>query len=184
MMCLDKEILMKSDVADYLRRVESFLPDRSDSFPEMTLYMEQLLGWINGRSTPFEPIGASGDLLTSNMVNNYVKDKLIKPPINRRYGTHHLAALSIFRMLKQVLSVGDISAAIDSLDTVSESDVWYDSVVSGMMTQMIEVCRIAASRCEGVDLDSAEERAKAALEFAGAARLFQSLAVLLIEGGE
>ena len=56
---------------------------RWDELPEIDLYMDQLLSFIR------ESIGAAFDEigyapLTANMVNNYVKARIVEAPKNKR----------------------------------------------------------------------------------------------------
>ncbi|MFQ7058586.1 MAG: DUF1836 domain-containing protein [Turicibacter sanguinis] len=42
------------------------------------------------------------------MLNNYVKQKVVSPPLNRRYNEKHLAYLIVVCLLKQVYSLTEI----------------------------------------------------------------------------
>ena len=55
----------------------------------------------------FEP-GEKPTLLTSSMINNYVKNGLVDHPVHKKYGKEHLSKLIMTSMLKQVLSIQDI----------------------------------------------------------------------------
>ena len=46
------------------------------------------------------------------MINNYVKHKLIKPPVNKKYNKEHIAYLFVVCILKQVYPISDISELI------------------------------------------------------------------------
>ena len=51
------------------------------------------------------------------MINNYVKSKVLPPPVRKRYSREHIAYLVFICMLKQVLSIADIHALlIDGAD--------------------------------------------------------------------
>ena len=51
-------------------------------------------------------------LLTSSMVNNYVKHGLIPAPVKKRYNQKHLAFLIAITLLKQVLTLPEIKKGI------------------------------------------------------------------------
>lgn len=75
--------------------------------PEIELYMDQLLTFLNGKLKPFarEP----GDkILTKTMINNYTKFQLLPPSKNKKYAKEHLLLLILIYQLKSVLSISDI----------------------------------------------------------------------------
>lgn len=80
---------------------------RYAEFPQVDLYMDQVLQVLEQALAPFDPPGRE-KLLTSTMVNNYVKQNLLPPPCKKRYGRDHLAYLLMICVLKQVLPIGDI----------------------------------------------------------------------------
>ena len=54
--------------------------------------------------------------LTKSMVQNYVRDGLLCPPVDKRYYTpKHLANLAIIDFLKPVYEMGEIKAVIEAL---------------------------------------------------------------------
>ena len=57
-----------------------------------------------------------GVVLTRSMIQNYVRDGLLKPPLNKRYYTHkHLAALTLIIALKTVYEMNHIKAVLTPL---------------------------------------------------------------------
>ena len=73
---------------DFVRTLH--LP-RYAELPDIELYMDQVLTYIDDRLQPLFP--ADEKLLTSSMVNNYVKQRLIPTPSHKRYGREHVALL-------------------------------------------------------------------------------------------
>ena len=54
-----------------------------------------------------------GVKLTKSMVQNYVRDGLLPPPLGKRYYTHgHLAALALISELKGIYEMAEIKAAM------------------------------------------------------------------------
>ena len=47
--------------------------------------------------------------LTSAMLNNFVKQKLVPPPVKKRYDQGQMARLYCICLLKQVFSIADVS---------------------------------------------------------------------------
>lgn len=72
-------------------------------FPDIGLYMDQVVSYMHRQLINFE-----GDSqITSAMVNNYIKDKLLPRADGKKYSREHLAGLTEICLLKQVLSVRD-----------------------------------------------------------------------------
>lgn len=85
----------------------AFRCPRWAELPEIELYMDQLTGYINQVFAPLS--GADeGPLLTKAMVNNYVKQRVIGRPTNKKYNKEQLAQLIAICALKQVFSIPDI----------------------------------------------------------------------------
>ena len=81
-----------------------------DSFPDIDLYMDQVLGYIARKPGSFR----ADDKLTSAMVNNYVKAGILPRANGKKYTHEHLVYLLIISRLKQVLSVKDTGAVMSA----------------------------------------------------------------------
>ena len=79
-----------------------------ESFPDIGLYMDQVISYLPRQLIHY----GEGDVLTSAMVNNYVKDGLLPRAEGKRYSRRHLAYLTAICVLKQVLSVKETSRLI------------------------------------------------------------------------
>lgn len=74
-----------------------------DSLPDIDLYMDQLINYMSRQQL----ISSHDSMLTSAMVNNYIKANLLERANGKKYSRNHLAELSIICFLKQVISVKD-----------------------------------------------------------------------------
>ena len=75
--------------------------------PDIELYMDQVLEFLNSRLNWLKrDVVDKG--LTKTMINNYTKDDLLIPPIDRKYGKHHIMLLILICQLKSILSISDI----------------------------------------------------------------------------
>ena len=77
-----------------------------ESIPDMELYMDQLLGFLNQRLLPHD--GRENAAFTKTMVNNYTKDHLLIPPRNKKYARPHVLLLILIHNLKGILTISDI----------------------------------------------------------------------------
>ena len=92
--------------------------------PDLALYMDQVLA-LMARYLENCP-GADGKGLTASMVNNYVKQGVVPPPVKKRYGREHLATLVMLCLLKPVLPIASIHALLDTMLKEQRLDACYD----------------------------------------------------------
>ena len=82
-----------------------------DSLPELDLYMDQVIVFMEKRLALF---GDGRDkLVTPSMINNYVKLGLIPPPVKKKYSREHLSRLTAICILKSLLPIPVISYLTD-----------------------------------------------------------------------
>ena len=84
-------------------------PTQWESLPDLALYMDQVIGYMSRQLICWD----GEDKLTSAMVNNYIKDKLLPRAEGKRYSKTHLAYLTQICALKQVLPVKDAGLLAD-----------------------------------------------------------------------
>ena len=84
-----------------------------DALPDLDLYMDQVLTYMDRQLSLFQK-DEENKLLTSNMINNYVKDGLIPRPDKKKYSREHLALMIVVGMLKQVLTIQTITGLQDA----------------------------------------------------------------------
>ena len=97
-----EEIAME-ELKALAQRMGSERPADWDSLPDLSLYMDQVVGYMARQL-----IGSSDeDKLTSAMVNNYIKDGHLPRAEGKRYSKTHLAYLTQMCALKTVLPVKD-----------------------------------------------------------------------------
>ena len=78
--------------------IAAFRLPRYAQIPEVGLYLEQVVRYINARLAPLgEPE------LTGSMVSNYVKQKLVPAPQKKLYTAEHLARLLFIAVVKPVV---------------------------------------------------------------------------------
>ncbi|MBR3837259.1 MAG: DUF1836 domain-containing protein [Clostridia bacterium] len=80
-------------------------------FPDIELYMDQVISVLEKHLSPY----FEEKCITSTMINNYVKQKLIPPPQNKRYTRGQLARLFMICILKSFMQLSDIAALLDEL---------------------------------------------------------------------
>ena len=87
-----------------------------ERMPEIYLYMDQVLTFMDKQLDLFKREGKDG-LLTSSMINNYVKDGVLPRPEQKKYAKEHLALLTMICVLKPVLSIPEAAPGLPDCDT-------------------------------------------------------------------
>ncbi|MBO4422063.1 MAG: DUF1836 domain-containing protein, partial [Clostridia bacterium] len=94
-----------------IKKLQSFRCPGWDSLPEIELYMDQVLTLTSKYFGIFSdnPDG----IITSSMINNYVKASVMPAPHKKRYGREHIAYIFMICVLKRVLSINQTGALIE-----------------------------------------------------------------------
>lgn len=96
----------------WLKEVAKYHLPRWSELPDLALYKDQLLTLVEQYVSPVW-IG-DAPVVTSSMVNNYVKNKMMPAPDKKRYHREQLAYLIVITFLKQVMSMDEIKTGIES----------------------------------------------------------------------
>ncbi|MFD1418104.1 DUF1836 domain-containing protein [Companilactobacillus keshanensis] len=105
------------ELQEWLDNLEKFKLPRWNDLPELDLYRDQLLTLIEKYLSPIWI--EDGPIVTSSMVNNYVKNGLLPRPIKKRYTKDHLAYLIAITFLKQVISMNEIKSGLEVMTSLN-----------------------------------------------------------------
>lgn len=109
---------MKKAISDSVR---AFRLPRYAELPDVGLYLEQTTKYINGFLAPLGCVE-----LTSSMVSNYVKKKLITNPVKKQYYAEHIAYLFFVAIAKNLVSMENIALLIELQSNSYTLPVAYD----------------------------------------------------------
>lgn len=98
------------ELQELKRRMSEERPVEWDSFPDLGLYMDQVLSYMPRQLIHL----GETDTLTSAMVNNYIKEGLLPRADGKKYSRTHLAYLTAICALKQVISVKEAHKLIQA----------------------------------------------------------------------
>lgn len=98
---------------------------RYENWPNIGLYRDQVMEELNQYVASFFP-ASDEPPVTPAMINNYVKLKLIAPPVKKRYYREQLAQLYCVCLLKQVFSIAEIRALLEIQTRSYPFPVAYD----------------------------------------------------------
>ena len=102
--------------------IENFRLPRYNEIPNVGLYLDQVTKYIDDYLKPIGDSTTNRNIdpeakeytpaLTSSMISNYVKKKIIDNPIKKQYYRDQIAYLIFIAMAKSVLSLEDIKLMI------------------------------------------------------------------------
>lgn len=89
------------------REMCAFHCPRWHELPALDLYMDQVLTILQ---QTLAPLACSQDetLVTRAMINNYVKQQIVSPPVKKLYTRKHVAYLIVVCLLKRVLNLHEL----------------------------------------------------------------------------
>lgn len=130
-----------------LKQIEEMLLDKRPlprgRFPEIELYMDQLLSIINSKLCP----QLISDPLTQAKVNNYIKFQLVRRPEGKRYTSDHISELTILMFLKDILPLQECRQLFQLLGIREDSASVYDY----FLEQTDQALTSAAERLQKAD---------------------------------
>ncbi len=104
--------------------VKAFRCPRWAELPALSLYMDQVLIVLeDGLNLFSEKMEIA---TTSTMINNYVKLKLLTPPVNKKYSKEHIAKLMMICVLKREFSMSEVAGLIELITENRGIDEAYD----------------------------------------------------------
>jgi len=98
---------MDTSFTSVLEEINRYKPVPWEMIPDLGLYMDQVITFITRMYEPLYGNAAEG-YLSSSMINNYVKSKLIPRPEGKKYNREQIAMLAMIVALKQVATMEDI----------------------------------------------------------------------------
>lgn len=93
--------------------ISGFSVTRADEIPKIDLYMDQVLTFLAERLKRTVRKSEADKLLTKTMINNYVKNKVLIPPVKKKYGRDHILLLLVIYYMKNFLAIDDIRRIVE-----------------------------------------------------------------------
>ena len=98
--------MIKNDTAaEYLK---DFSLPKYNEIPDVGLFLEQVAKYVEGILSPLE-----GITITSSMISNYVKQKLIDSPVKKQYSRDQIVYIIFIAIAKSVLTLDEIRTLIN-----------------------------------------------------------------------
>lgn len=103
----------RTGVAAWSENFSSLHLPRWNELPDIELYLDQVLTLLDKYLSPF--VADSGKHpITSSMINNYVKLRIVPAPVKKRYSRVQLAYLIVIGLLKPILPIPDVKVLLES----------------------------------------------------------------------
>lgn len=139
----------KDALADAVR---NFRLPRFEEIPDVGLYLEQVTKYANDCLAPLENVS-----LTGSMISNYVKRGLVSNPVKKQYNREQIAYLLYIAVVKNALSLDDISLLFDMQRRTHEVKAAYDYFCNELEDFIFFVFGLRDS-VELADADTSDEK--------------------------
>lgn len=100
-----------NELTEYLKSLHHV---HAGSLPSLDLYMDQVTGFMEEHLASMKR-HPEDKALTKTMINNYAKNKILPPPVGKRYNKNHMLILLLIYYYKSMLSLSDIRTVVDPL---------------------------------------------------------------------
>ena len=152
----------KEFIEEVANRIRSLDYIKSDDIPEIDLYMDQVIKFMDDHFASLKRY--EGDkMLTKAMINNYTKNRLLPPPEKKKYGQDHMLIMIFIYYFKNVLSIKDINSILTPLTENFFEEKDRDVLLRDIYNEVFEVCRGATTDISRSVL-KAFDRAKGSFE--------------------
>ncbi len=129
-MSTDKLNSITQELSDFSNALSSYKTESWSSFPSIDLYMDQVVTYLERLLDIFNDSDDKGKIITSSMVNNYVKEGYLKRPINKKYDKVHLVTLYIMSMLKPILPIPLIAESLSEFENEQKYQVFFENLAN------------------------------------------------------
>ena len=152
-MTIDTDDLLNSILAS-IDRIHNV---KSDEMPNIDLYMDQVTTFMEEKLKHATRNPEEDKVLTKTMINNYAKNDLLPPPVNKKYTKEHLAVLIFIFYSKGIMSIQDIQNMLTPL-----TERYFNNKDGMNLCQIYdEVFSLEKERASDIKKDIADKYAKA-----------------------
>ncbi len=159
-------------MASCIEDMKNRKPSHGDAYPDMGLYMEQVLSLLGTQLKDEHGI-------TANMINNYVKDGYIPRPVQKKYYRDQVLRLSILFQLKAVLPISVLGECLANISPDGEMMTFFGRL-SGMQEEALRALGERLERDCGKASDSPEDARLTALRLATEANALREAALKIL----
>ena len=163
---MDEKLL--KELIEYLRNLHHV---HGNALPSLELYMDQVTGFMDEHLSSMRR-HKEDKALTKTMINNYAKNKILPPPVRKRYNKNHMLILLFIYYYKSMLSLSDIETILRPLN----ENYFYSTKSPQLKDIYEEIFSFANIEMQNVMADAEESFEKAKNSFSEKDPLFENLA--------
>ena len=119
---------IKQELSDFSSTLGSYKTEGWINFPSIDLYMDQVVTYLERLLNIFSNVDDTSKVITSSMVNNYVKEGYLKRPLNKKYDKVHLVTLYIMSMLKPILPIPLIAKSLSNFENEQKYQIFFEEL--------------------------------------------------------
>ena len=112
------------NIHNYINSQKSSSNINLDDFPEIDLYMDQVMQLFESKLS-YTKRNDGDKVLTKTMINNYAKGNLLMKIKNKKYTKNHLILMGLIYNLKGALSLTDIKTILTPIVDYFEKEQEY-----------------------------------------------------------
>ncbi len=101
-------------ISSLLRKLAELTYIKPGEVPNIDLCMDQVTTFMDSHLGDVKRY-ENDKTLTKTMINNYAKNKLLPPPVKKKYSSDHLYILAFIYYFKNILSINDIQTLLGPL---------------------------------------------------------------------
>lgn len=145
--------MMKEEIKTALTAsVRDFHLPRYREIPDVGLYLEQTVKYIDNYLAPLGDIS-----LTGSMISNYVKKKLVTNPVKKQYSQEQIAYIIFIAVSKAAVSLDNLAMLIDMQKQTYAQDIAYDYFCDELENMIQYVFGLKAAP-DSVGFDDTDEK--------------------------
>ena len=100
---------------------------KSEDIPNIDLYMDQVLTFMDRKLRSAVRPQTEDRILTKTMINNYAKNDLLPPPVKKKYSKEHVLLLIFIYYYKGIIPMNEIQTLLKPLtDRYFQNGQFFD----------------------------------------------------------
>lgn len=119
---------IKQELSAFTKILGSYKTETWSNFPSIDLYMDQVITYLERLLDIYNDENDKSKIITSSMVNNYVKEGYLKRPTNKKYDKVHLVTLYIMSMLKPILPIPLIAKSLGNIEDEQKYQTFFENL--------------------------------------------------------
>ncbi len=177
-MAYDREMFFKK-LARWQKYMENYFLPAWEELPDMPLYVDQIVALV-GKYLDLIPHDEKNPIITTSIINNYVRLKVMPAPVRKRYDRSHLAYAIMICALKQSLTLTEIQKILpNNLDEEGIQQVYTDFRARMRDTATVFIDQVNAVAAQVLDREGDQGCASLVLHSAVSSVLYKLLTVKL-----